>query len=68
MSTVPGSQTDLFLNPSMEGEQYTTNINATYVCFPTLDYTGLSFNLVLESEKMLPIVSSYPVTFKDGQD
>ena len=31
MSPVPGSQTDLVLHQSMEGEQYTTNINATDV-------------------------------------
>ena len=41
MSTVPGSQTDLVLHPRMEGKRYTTNINATGVCLPNLDYSGL---------------------------
>ena len=52
MRTVRGSQTDMFLHPNMEGEQYTTKINAPHVCFPTLDYLGLRVNLVLKSETM----------------
>ena len=34
--TITGYQTDLVLHPSMEGKQFTTNINATAVCLLTL--------------------------------
>ena len=56
MITVPGYQTDLFLQPRMEGERSATKINATYVCFLTLDEPGLRVNLVLKSDKM-PLLS-----------
>ena len=52
ISTVTGSQTDLVLHQRMEGEQSKTKINATDVCFPTLDYPGLIVNLVHKSDKM----------------
>ena len=68
MSTVPGSQTDLVLNPGTEGEQSTTKINTTEVCFPTLDQPGLRFNLFIKSYKIPPMANVYPGILKDGKD
>ena len=65
ISTVTRSQTDLVLHQRMEGEQSTTKINATDVCFPTLDYPGLIVNLVLNSDKMPPLANGYPGTTED---
>ena len=68
MSTVTGYQTDLVLHPRMEDERSTTKINATCVCFPTLDQPGQIVNLVLKSFKMSPMDNGYPVDVEDRKD
>ena len=52
----------------MEGKISTTMINATDVCLPTLDKSGLRFNLVLNSDKMPPMDNRYPGTAEDRKD
>ena len=64
LNTVPGSQTDFVLHLMMEGWGFTTKTNAIDVYFSTLDYPGLSVNLVLKSEKMSPMVNSFPATLE----
>ena len=68
MSTVQGSQTDMVLNPSMEGQRYITKLHATYVCLPTQDYLGLKVNLILMSEKMSSTQNNYPGTLGNRKD
>ena len=46
----------------MEGERFTTNINATYVCLTTLDKPGLIVKLVLKYDKIPQMENRYPGT------